>query len=649
MSQAGILKISSGSLPPSVPTSFVTDSGTAIPVANILNVLGGEGIDISGAGNTVTVSGEDATAGANAGLANKGIASFDSASFTVTAGFVTLNGSSTNIASVNVDANTAPGTDPVLPDGSGQITITGGQVAPGTIGANVIRSNSLAANSLTMEIQRSAAVGAPVLASNGVCHFDSAMFTVTPSGFVSTNSSAIPNTITGDTGGALSPTAGNWNILGQQASTIAVMDTVGTAPSTLRVEDRTWVSQFVVDPSATVGLRGTFTTIQSAITAASSGQTIYVRPGSYTENLTLKAGITIASLPGNPYNNLVQITGSITGTYAGIASITGCKLVGTTAGGIILSGASGTQLYVKDCIVYSFGGSGTNYSCATSNAANSVNFYNCLFDLDVFGTFFNVSAGSIIVDSCVFSPNTGGSSVANLLSGGSVTMHNTAFGTANIAQTPWTISGGTFTAINCALNTAITTSATSVLEIDNCRIYRNNATPLTLGGTSHNVLGCQIFSGSASAVSVSTNVFLSSCSILSTNANAITGAGTVTFSGLTFTGTSATSTINTTTQVPSVRSNDALKIVTPGAYPYTTVPQDAVILVDTSSARTITPLASPTTGQRHIIKDNVGSAAANNITITPSGKNIDGAASSIINIAYGSVTIVYNGTQWNVI
>jgi hypothetical protein len=41
---------------PSVATSYVSDAGTAVPVANILNVLGANGVSTSGSGNTLTIS-----------------------------------------------------------------------------------------------------------------------------------------------------------------------------------------------------------------------------------------------------------------------------------------------------------------------------------------------------------------------------------------------------------------------------------------------------------------------------------------------------------------------------------------------------------------------------------------------------------------
>lgn len=56
MSQSGILRITTGSLPPSVATSYVTNAGTAVPALNVLNVLGAAGTTTTGAGNTITIT-----------------------------------------------------------------------------------------------------------------------------------------------------------------------------------------------------------------------------------------------------------------------------------------------------------------------------------------------------------------------------------------------------------------------------------------------------------------------------------------------------------------------------------------------------------------------------------------------------------------
>lgn len=97
---------------------------------------------------------------------------------------ISLVGGSTAIDSIEVDAHTAPGTDPVLPTSAGLITVTGAQVANGTT-ANVIRTDSIAANTYQIEVQRSAAVVSSNAPSNGVSHFNSAHFTVDGNGFVS--------------------------------------------------------------------------------------------------------------------------------------------------------------------------------------------------------------------------------------------------------------------------------------------------------------------------------------------------------------------------------------------------------------------------------------------------------------------------------
>lgn len=92
------------------------------------------------------------------------------------------------IINVNVDANTGPGTDPVPPDASGVITVTGGQVAAGTT-VNAIRTASLAPNTYTIQAQISSAQSSSTIGSNGISHYSNLDFSVDSNGFVQLNPS----------------------------------------------------------------------------------------------------------------------------------------------------------------------------------------------------------------------------------------------------------------------------------------------------------------------------------------------------------------------------------------------------------------------------------------------------------------------------
>ena len=88
------------------------------------------------------------------------------------------------------------------------------------------------------------------------------------------------------------------------------------------------------------------------------------------------------------------------------------------------------------------------------------------------------------------------------------------------------------------------------------------------------------------------------------------------------------------------------------ASPYTVLATDYYIGCDpTGGAISLLFPDAPTTGRTFIIKDSTGQAGIHNITVTTvTGTDLfDGSTSYILNLPYQSITIVFNGTGYEVI
>lgn len=154
--------------------NIVTNGTIPNPLFTRANIANTVDIDLQLA-TTVTPTPADAN--------DAGIASFNENHFTIDpiSGMVSLSGGGIAADQFDVDANTAPGTDPVVPSGSGEVGIFGALVAAHSV---PIETHSRAANQFNIEPQIASAAASSTLSSNGMSHYDSAAFSVDADGFV---------------------------------------------------------------------------------------------------------------------------------------------------------------------------------------------------------------------------------------------------------------------------------------------------------------------------------------------------------------------------------------------------------------------------------------------------------------------------------
>lgn len=261
---------------------------------------------------------------------------------------------------------------------------------------------------------------------------------------------------------------------------------------------------------------GDFTTIGAALTAASSGMDIFIRPGSYTEDLTLKAGVNLVAFTGDQEVPNVNIIGKATFTAAGTVCISNIRLVTNSDFLLVVSGSASSGVKLYSCRLSCTNNTGISHT--TSGAGSQIQLFYCECSLGAVGValFASTSAGSIVI--------TGGK-LSNAISStpssttSSVTLYNTYFGA------PFSTSG---TGIVNAFNANITCSGVAVL---------------TSVGTGTSVFSnCYLNSTTASVFSIGagTTVDCSNSIINSSNANAVAGSGTFQYSNITFGSTSST-------------------------------------------------------------------------------------------------------------
>ncbi len=328
-------------------------------------------------------------------------------------------------------------------------------------------------------------------------------------------------------------------------------------------------SKWIVN--STAGL-GTHTTIASALTSASSGDTIFVMPGTYTENISLKAGVNITATgadglttnlgSGTTASNVI-ILGSVTANYTGSVTLNGLQLKTNSAAALIVSGSGASQIFLNDCTVFANNATGMTFN----NSACFATFTTCYFLSTSTNLLFAITACPIDFEFCIFS-------LSATASASTIAVNNVLFNACDIS------------------GLSITTSTTgSVFSIGCHWQYGGNTLLTTVGTGTSTIVNSWLSSTTASTISIGTGttVEVYNSEIYSSNTNAITGAGTLKYAGVVFGSTS--STINTTTQTGGLLQGGKAQAPSAGFIGEQITASASSVATTTATAKTITSIS----------------------------------------------------------
>lgn len=455
---------------------------------------------------------------------------------------------------------------------------------------------------------------------------------------------SVVQTLEGNSGGKVGPDGtNNINVVGD-GTTIDVVGNPGT--NTLTVSTTGAVADFFsTDSGSAVPVLGILNVLGgNNIITSGAGNTVTIDLNG-TTNHAVQVGNASGSLTSIPVGLTGQVLTGVTGgdpvfaapPASGVTSITGNTGAAQT-GAISLITANSTPIFAGSAGTITLDFALTDNLLLGADPVGIVGHNNSCYGFFAGSSLVSSTNSTYIGAFAGFQQTTSNDSTgvgANALSGeiaGSAA--NTALGSGSLQS----VQDGLF-------NIGIGYTAGS-------NYFTNESLNIAIGN--------QGVTGDLSAIRIGTNGSQTSCFVAGIDgvnvgsvATVVTEAGTQLGTAVITAGTGITVTPGANT-ITIASSGTATLTVTPvnnAASPYTVLTTDSFLAVNTSGGVvTIRLPDAPSTGRVFYVKDSNGTAAASNITVTTVGGavNIDGATSFVMNTAYESINVIFDGTAYEV-